>query len=212
MGGDYLMKCKGGRVPSGILLKIPDSVKPLICFFWALYIQFICFFIIALPAEADAEEILQREIQAALVIKFTDFIEWPEDSFEENSAWFTIGVIGTNDYGWLFEPFIDRLFKQKKLRVFYYADDQKIDRVQILIVSSSRRENCKALLEKLADRPILTIGDFPGFAQKGGIINFYRKPNNRIGFEININAKERARIKISSHLLRLAKIIAGASQ
>ncbi|MBF0573591.1 MAG: YfiR family protein, partial [Desulfamplus sp.] len=79
--------------------------------------------------------------------------------------------------------------------------------IQILIINASEKKNIKPLLAKLKGKPILTIGDFQGFAHNGGIINFFKKANNRIGFEINMESKELSGIKISSHLLKLGKIV-----
>jgi len=56
----------------------------------------------------------------------------------------------------------------------------------------------------------LTIGDTKGFAQQGVIINFYIK-DEKVRFEINVDAAKRANLKISAKLLRLAKIVHGIS-
>jgi hypothetical protein len=53
--------------------------------------------------------------------------------------------------------------------------------------------------------PILTIGDAPGFAKRGGIINFTLE-ENRVRFEVNVEAAKNAVLTISSRLLALAKI------
>lgn len=156
---------------------------------------------------ANGQEPSVEEIEVAMVIKFTDFIEWPSDSFDKDSDYFTIALLGENSYQRLFEPFTNRLFHGKKLRIITYKDIENIGKVQILIVSLSAKENVKPLLDNLRGKPVLTIGDFPGFAAKGGIINFFRKANNRIGFEINMESKELSGIKISSHLLKLGKIV-----
>ncbi|MBF0232390.1 MAG: YfiR family protein [Desulfamplus sp.] len=167
-----------------------------------------------IKSEAIAQEPSRHEIQAAMIIKFTDFIEWPPESFNEASDYFTIAILGKNEYEGLFEPFKNRKFYGKELKIIYfkdvdkiYTDIENIGKVQILIVSSSEKKRIKPLLSKLSGRPVLTIGDFPGFAENGGIINFFKKANNRIGFEINMESKESSGIKISSHLLRLGKIV-----
>lgn len=166
------------------------------------------------PYLAEAQEPSKQEIQAAMIIKFTDFIEWTSDSFDKTSNNFTIAILGTNEYQGLFEPFIERLFYGKQLKIIHYpaieniyTDIDTIGKIQILIVSSSEKKEIKPLIDKLKGKPILTIGDFQGFAQNGGIINFFKKANNKIGFEINMESKELSGIKISSHLLKLAKII-----
>ena len=52
----------------------------------------------------------------------------------------------------------------------------------------------------------LTVGEVKGFAEQGGIINLTRE-ENRLRFEVNIDAAAKSRLKISSKLLALAKIV-----
>ena len=52
----------------------------------------------------------------------------------------------------------------------------------------------------------LTVGEAKGFAERGGIINLTRE-ENKLRFEVNINAAAQTRLKISSKLLALAKIV-----
>ncbi len=52
----------------------------------------------------------------------------------------------------------------------------------------------------------LTVGEATGFAQRGGIINLMRE-ENRLRFEVNVTAAAQTRLKISSKLLALAKIV-----
>ena len=49
------------------------------------------------------------------------------------------------------------------------------------------------------------------FADAGGIITFVLEGRN-VRFEINQDAAMRARLQISSRLLRLARVVAGASR
>ena len=50
------------------------------------------------------------------------------------------------------------------------------------------------------------MGDSDDFTEVGGIIRLYQEGNN-LRIEINIDAAERAGLKISSKLLSLAKVI-----
>jgi hypothetical protein len=54
--------------------------------------------------------------------------------------------------------------------------------------------------------PILTIGETPGFAERGGIIRFTLE-DNRVRLEANVEAARQANLTISSRLLTLARII-----
>jgi hypothetical protein len=53
---------------------------------------------------------------------------------------------------------------------------------------------------------VLTVGDSDGYAARGVIANFYLE-ENRVRFEINREAAVRARLGISSQLLKLARIV-----
>lgn len=52
----------------------------------------------------------------------------------------------------------------------------------------------------------LTVGDSPEFAHEGGVIRLYLV-DDRVRFEINVDAAERAHLTISSKLLVLAHVV-----
>jgi hypothetical protein len=54
--------------------------------------------------------------------------------------------------------------------------------------------------------PTLTVSDLPDFAQSGGIVNFIVE-DERMRFVINTDAADRARLRFSSKLLSLARIV-----
>jgi hypothetical protein len=54
--------------------------------------------------------------------------------------------------------------------------------------------------------PVLTIGETPGFATSGGMINLVLE-DNRVRFEVNVKAAKEADLNISSRLLALARIV-----
>jgi hypothetical protein len=49
------------------------------------------------------------------------------------------------------------------------------------------------------------------FATRGGMVNFIIE-DNRVQFEINIDAAERAGLKISSRALKLARVVRSLGQ
>jgi len=73
-------------------------------------------------------------------------------------------------------------------------------------VSSSEKEHFESVLGGMKGLPILTIGDAPGFARRGGIMNFILE-DNKVRFEVNVEAAKDADLTISSRLLTLARIV-----
>ncbi len=64
----------------------------------------------------------------------------------------------------------------------------------------------KGLLAHLKANPVLTVGDIENFTKAGGVIAFTLE-DNRVRFAINVDAAQRAGLKISSKLLSLARIV-----
>jgi hypothetical protein len=59
-------------------------------------------------------------------------------------------------------------------------------------------------LKNARTQPVLTVGESPDFVRQGGIINFILE-EGKVRFEIDPANAERARLRISSRLLRLAR-------
>ena len=53
---------------------------------------------------------------------------------------------------------------------------------------------------------VLTVGEAPGFLRAGGIIGFVVE-NRRVRFDVNQGAAARARLRISSKLLSVARSV-----
>jgi hypothetical protein len=61
---------------------------------------------------------------------------------------------------------------------------------------------CKFVRNDSSDR----IGEIAGFAKRGGIINLVLE-DNKVHFEVNVEAAKEADLTISSRLLALARIV-----
>ncbi len=76
----------------------------------------------------------------------------------------------------------------------------------IVFITQERGEQGREFITAVAGKSILTIGESEGFARSGGVIGFYNE-GSKIRFEINLRAAERARLRISSRLLQLARLV-----
>jgi len=76
----------------------------------------------------------------------------------------------------------------------------------ILFISSSEKGYIQEIIRSIKGLNILTIGDTKGFARQGVVINFYTE-EQKVRFEINLDAAKRANLTISSRLLSLSKIV-----
>ena len=81
-----------------------------------------------------------------------------------------------------------------------------IGTVHIMFVGEVGKAELEKILEHTKDESVLVVGEEPGFAASKGVINFIIE-KKRVRFEINPSAVKRARLVLSSELLKLAKIV-----
>jgi hypothetical protein len=147
-------------------------------------------------------------LKAGYIEKFTHFIEWPEITAANNAAdVFSIAVFGENKY----ENALENIFsktkvKNRKVHIKYISSINEIDNCMILIISTSKKDKLKEILNSIAGKSILTIGETAGWGKMGVMINMLIY-NNYIRYEINLNALNKSGLKVNSLLLTSAIII-----
>lgn len=150
---------------------------------------------------------LEYHVKAGFLGNFARFIRWPATAFPKSNTPYIIGILGDDPFG----PVIDQAIEgftveARSLIVKRYNNTTSLEFCHILFISRSQKTNLDNILAQLQKVPTLTVSDINGFCKKGGMINFIHFENN-IRFEINASASQKARLKLSSNLLALAKAI-----
>jgi len=149
----------------------------------------------------------EYKVKAAFLYSFTKFVEWPPTSPESSNGPVTVCVFGENPFGGALQEILaGKTFNGRPFTLKEVKSTQEVRACLILFISSSERKRLKTVLESLQGAAVLTIGDTQGFAEDGCIIDFVLE-DNKMRFEINTIAADRARLKISSKLLSLARIV-----
>jgi hypothetical protein len=113
------------------------------------------------------------------------------------------GILGEDPFGTDLDRSVQGLTVQGRSVVIkrYQRVEQSRD-AQILYISATTQERREYLLGRLRDENVLTVSDKS--ALPGGIVSFVIQ-ENKVRFEIDAEAAERAGLKLSSKLLALAK-------
>ncbi|OHB69625.1 MAG: hypothetical protein A2V70_15660 [Planctomycetes bacterium RBG_13_63_9] len=176
-------------------------------------ISFCAVIVRTVAAQIPGQALVDREhaIKAVYVLKFAGYVTWPEGAFPDAESPLVIGSIGANPI----DPYLDRIASRQKVAgrpivVRRFETVQQYQPCQILFVGRLvDPEHQQAVLQRLGNAPVLSVGEMPGFAERGGVINFYIA-GNKVRFEINRTVAEAKDLKISSKLLALAKIVGGS--
>jgi hypothetical protein len=79
---------------------------------------------------------------------------------------------------------------------------------QLLYISDSERQHMPEIIKEAGQYALLTVSDINGFCEAGGMIGMV-PVQKRLSFEVNLAAVRKARLSVSSQLLKLAKVIYG---
>ena len=162
------------------------------------------------PANAsDAPTLSEYQVKALFLFNFTKYVDWPTNTFSDDSAPIVIGVVGQDNFGDKFKQVIgDRTVNGRKVVVKRVQNADEFKGCQILFVSASEKARESDLLETLKDSAVLTVGETERFLTEEGMVNLVKK-DNKIRVEINLTPAGRANLKLSSKLLGVADVVLG---
>jgi hypothetical protein len=164
----------------------------------------------AAPGRAQAPPApTEYQVKAIFLFNFSQFVDWPAAAFADERSPLVIGVLGSDPFGTTLDEIVrGETVNGRPLEVRRYdAVEQIDDACHILFIERSQDERLDAVLAALKGRSVLTVGDFEGFARRGGIIRFVTV-GNKIRLRVNLAAAQDAKLTISSKLLRPAHIVA----
>lgn len=165
-------------------------------------------FFLCIPLlQSQTSPLPEYKIKAVFLFNFTQFVEWPDNAFNNNDDPFVIGILGKDPFG----KYIDEAIEGQKvgmhpLTIIRYHTVSEINNCQVLFININDDDNLSAVLSSLNNHPVLTVSDMKHFAQSGGIIGFVTE-NNKVRLQINITDAKAAGLNISSKLLSVASIL-----
>jgi len=160
-----------------------------------------------LATVAPAQVINEYQVKAAFIYNFAKFVEWPPQAFKNPADPITICVLGQNPFDRLLEEAVSgKTVQGRTFIVRQLSGEPPATGCQILFVSSSEQKRLHAILGGIKTIGVLTVGETETFASEGGVINFTIEAG-RVGLQVNVEAAEHAKLRISSKLLSLAQIV-----
>jgi hypothetical protein len=160
-----------------------------------------------LPTSARGEPpVREYAVKAAFLYNFAKFVEWPADAFADPASPLVLCVIGEDPFGDAFKPLKGKTVNGRPLAIRHAATLDGVGQCHLLFISSSEKPFLPGILSATKGSNVLTVGDMEDFGRAGGFVTLVNE-ENRVGIEVNLEAVQRTRLKISSKLLSLAKIV-----
>ncbi len=157
-------------------------------------------------AQTQADE---HRVKAAFLYHFAQLVNWPPQSLGTEDRTFIFCTVGEQTVPDALESTVEgKQIGTHPIKVQHLRENDDLRSCHMLYILLLDKKQVAAILARLQNASILTVGESDNFIQQGGMIGFALL-DKKVRFDINLQSAQRANLKISSRLLLLAKIVVG---
>ena len=158
------------------------------------------------------QEATESAVKAALLYRFPSYVEWPAAALGAPGAPFVIGVMGSDEVAAELEQLVKgRPVNNRPASVRRLKEGDSLSGLHMVYVggrdAGARIRGVAAEARKLS---VLVVSDASGGLEAGSVINFVQA-EDRVGFEVSMEAAERSALKMSSRMLGVARRVVQAT-
>lgn len=165
-----------------------------------------CLILTVLASPASTADQTGHQVKAAMLYNVTKFVEWSGSSRPDTSL--VICVLGKPAITPAIEGLAGRLVQGHQVRVLLATGQEDMRACHVVFIGEGERRNLPAILAAAGRRGILTVSDMDRFTGQGGVLGLVES-EGRVKLEVNLESAQQANLKISSQLLKLARIVKG---
>jgi hypothetical protein len=156
--------------------------------------------LIAMAADqVHAEPVGEAVVKTAFLYNFFKFIDWPEAGAQDH---YRLCTTDNDQLGNSLLVLESKSINNRPIVTRRGISGKDLKNCDMIFIG--RSENTEAIIGELKGSPVVTVSEKLNFVDQGGMIGLVQS-DNRLGFEINLEAVKVENIHISAQLLRLAK-------
>jgi hypothetical protein len=153
-----------------------------------------------------AQSVSAPQLKAALLFNFAQFVEWPAELVPPGAP-LGLCVVDDDAVARALEQTIKgRNVEGRELTVRRLKPAAPLPPCHVLYLGGPASTRSMDLIGTVKGVAVLTVSDAVGFASTGGMVELFLE-NGRVRFAVNVDALQRARVRLSSRVLILAKIV-----
>jgi hypothetical protein len=149
----------------------------------------------------------EERVEAAYLHKFLNYADWPPASFPQADTPYVIGVAGDD----VVANELARIAAGRSVnnrgvivkRVLPGDSPASLNDLHMLYIGRGERARQTQWLRQVKGRPIMTVTAVEGGLEQGSIINF-RIVDERVRFEVSLDAAEQSGLRLNSRLFSVA--------
>ncbi|HLG63077.1 MAG TPA: YfiR family protein [Ktedonosporobacter sp.] len=157
---------------------------------------------------AGSKEVIERRAKIGYICNFLKSVTWPREIAPRNTWIADVCIVGDRKLSKHFEAIVkSNPDHSMTINVSYSTTGATIPDCHILFIDKSARVRLASILERAGNRPILTVSDIKGFADKGGMIELVKVREVKATYlrpRINSTTAEISSITLGAELLFMA--------
>lgn len=154
----------------------------------------------AMPPAAVSE----YELKAAYLYNFAMFTTWPQERMEEKDSALVFCVFAQDAQAASIAGLQARKIRDRSIRVRQIETPEDGRGCHVLFFGAKSTEAIPSILEVVRDTGTLTVTDVADSIRKEAVISMAIE-NGKLAFDVNLLNARRARLTLSSKLLKLAR-------
>lgn len=158
-------------------------------------------------ANCRAQSATEYQVKAAYLFNFLKFVEWPDGLPGDPQGKWVIGIVGNSPVSGELSKLVEgKNILGRELEVKTLQATDNLRGCNILFISESEKKRLPVILAGLRGSSVMTVADMEHFIDAGGMVQFVVE-EDRVRISIDVGATARARLKVSSKLLALARAV-----
>jgi len=156
---------------------------------------------------AQAQTYSEDAVKAAFLYRFAGYVDWPPTALSDPQ--FTIAVLDADgvatELGRLLQ---NRQIQNRPAQVRSIKTIREVNNAQMLYIGANYRDDLRRAIASVGGRPILVVTSSVGGLDAGSSVNFLLI-DQRVRFEISVDAAQSAGLRVASELLAVAVRVRG---
>jgi hypothetical protein len=145
----------------------------------------------------------ESQVKAAMLYRFLGYIEWPA-WMEKASGPYVIAVLDAPEIAQELADITEhRTVNNREVQVIELRSISRLERAHLLFVGEDARRSIRHAARLAQERSIALVTETEGALERGSVINL-EVMQNRVGFEVSLEAAQKYRLKLSARLLAVA--------
>lgn len=173
------------------------------------FLAVIAFLVIAVPcarAQQPQADELEVKLEAVFIYNFLKYTQWPADDPDQP---YHIVILGeTPVYEYLTAIASDQKVNGREILVIRQSRWSAEDTCHVLYISPDNRRKLPDIMARIQDKSVLTISDRANSGGGSTTLSFFLE-DGKLRFQVDMDLIRKSGIRLSSQLLKLARVVSG---